>query len=143
MKKIVLIACVSKKSDKKQKAELLYQSSLFKKELQYAKEVIRADKIFILSALHGLLNLSDEVEPYNLTLNDMAFAKRKAWAEEVLKSLREHTDIEKDEFVFLAGERYRQFLMPFLKNYSIPMQGLKIGMQLQWLTKELAKQNEK
>jgi len=90
-----------------------------------------------------LLNLSDEVEPYNLTLNDMAVAKRKAWAEEVLKSLRENADIEKDEFVFLAGERYRQFLMPFLKNYSIPMQGLKIGMQLQWLTKELAKQNEK
>ncbi|WP_296184827.1 DUF6884 domain-containing protein [uncultured Neisseria sp.] len=111
--------------------------------MQYAKEVIRADKIFILSALHGLLNLSDEVEPYNLTLNDMAVAKRKAWAEEVLKSLRENADIEKDEFVFLAGERYRQFLMPFLKNYSIPMQGLKIGMQLQWLTKELAKQNEK
>ena len=73
----------------------------------------------------------------------MAVAKRKAWAEEVLKSLRENADIEKDEFVFLAGERYRQFLMPFLKNYSIPMQGLKIGMQLQWLTKELAKQNEK
>ena len=97
MKKIVLIACVSKKSDKKQKAELLYQSSLFKKELQYAKEVIRADKIFILSALHGLLNLSDEIEPYNLTLNDMAVAKRKAWAEEVLKSLRENADIEKDE----------------------------------------------
>jgi hypothetical protein len=111
--------------------------------LQYAKEVIRADKIFILSALHGLLNLSDEIEPYNLTLNDMAVAKRKAWAEEVLKSLRENADIEKDEFVFLAGERYRQFLIPFLKNYSIPMQGLKIGMQLQWLTKELAKQNEK
>nr|WP_314377038.1 DUF6884 domain-containing protein [Neisseria elongata] len=111
--------------------------------MQYAKEVIRADKIFILSALHGLLNLSDEIEPYNLTLNDMAVAKRKAWAEEVLKSLRENADIEKDEFVFLAGERYRQFLIPFLKNYSIPMQGLKIGMQLQWLTKELAKQNEK
>ena len=73
----------------------------------------------------------------------MAVAKRKAWAEEVLKSLRENADIEKDEFVFLAGERYRQFLIPFLKNYSIPMQGLKIGMQLQWLTKELAKQNEK
>lgn len=111
--------------------------------MQYAKEVIRADKIFILSALHGLLNLSDEIEPYNLTLNDMAVAKRKAWAEEVLKSLRENADIEKDEFVFLAGERYRQFLIPFLKNYSIPMQGLKIGMQLQWLTKELVKQNEK
>ena len=57
--------------------------------------------------------------------------------------MRENADIEKDEFVFLAGERYRQFLIPFLKNYSIPMQGLKIGMQLQWLTKELVKQNEK
>ena len=91
--------------------------------MQYAKEIIRADKIFILSALHGLLNLSDEIEPYNLTLNDMAVAKRKAWAEEVLKSLRENADIEKDEFVFLAGERYRQFLIPFLKNYSMrPLQ---------------------
>jgi len=49
MKKIVLISCVSKKLHHKSKAQDLYVSSLFLKNLQYAKS-LNPDKIFILSA---------------------------------------------------------------------------------------------
>ena len=43
--------------------------------------------------------------------------------------------------VFLAGQRYREFLEPSLRSrglvVSVPMEGLRIGEQLRWLTKML------
>lgn len=76
-KKIILIACVSQKGDKKTKAKDLYTSQLFKSSLTFAKKQ-NPDKIFILSALHHLLDIDQEIEPYNVTLSQVPKAKRKA-----------------------------------------------------------------
>ena len=42
-------------------------------------------------------------------------------------------------FVFLAGERYREFVAPALSDRGIevqvPMQGMRIGKQLAWLNR--------
>ncbi|NLP59271.1 MULTISPECIES: DUF6884 domain-containing protein [Flavobacteriaceae] len=135
MKNIVLISCVSKKLDKKSTAENLYISSLFKKNLTYAKS-LNPSEIYILSAEHGLLKLTDEIEPYDKTLNNMRSNEIKEWSKKVIYELKSLTDLEKDEFTFLAGEKYRKFLIPELSNVKIPMKGLKIGKQLQWLTKQ-------
>jgi cytoplasmic iron level regulating protein YaaA (DUF328/UPF0246 family) len=134
MVKIVLISCVSKKLHHKSKAQNLYVSPLFKKNLQYAKS-LNADNIFILSAKYGLLRLNEEIEPYDKTLNKMRSNEIKEWAKFVLNQLKKSTDLENDEFVFLAGNNYRKFLLSHIKHYNIPMQGLSIGKQLQWLTK--------
>ena len=136
MAKVVLISCVSKKLNYKSKAQDLYVSSLFKKNLQYAKS-LNPDKIFILSAKYGLLRLNEEIEPYNKTLNKMRSKEIKEWANSVLNQLKKSTDLENDEFIFLAGNNYRKFLLPYLKHYKIPMQGLSIGKQLQWLSKRI------
>ena len=135
MKNIVLISCVSKKLDKKSTAENLYISSLFKKNLTYAKS-LNPSEIYILSAEHGLLKLTDEIEPYDKTLNNMRSNEIKEWSKKVIYELKSLTDLEKDEFTFLAGEKYRKFLIPEMSNVKIPMKGLKIGKQLQWLTKQ-------
>jgi len=136
MAKVVLISCVSKKLHHKSKAQDLYISPLFKKNLQYAKS-LNPDKIFILSAKYGLLRLDEEVEPYDKTLNKMHSNEIKEWANSVLNQLEKSTDIENDEFIFLAGNNYRKFLLPHLKHYKIPMGGLSIGKQLQWLSKRI------
>ena len=136
MTKIVLISCVSKKLNHKSKAQDLYVGPLFQKNIRYAKS-LNPDKIFILSAKYGLLNLTDEVEPYDKTLNKMTSNEIKEWANLVLKQLQKVSDINKDEFVFLAGNNYRKFLLPHIKNYKIPMLGLGIGKQLKWLTKRI------
>ena len=136
MKKYVLISCVSKKLHHKSKAQDLYVSPLFKKNLQYGK-TLNPDKIFILSAKYGLLRLNEEIEPYDKTLNKMRSNEIKEWANSVLNQLKKSTDIENDEFIFLAGNNYRKFLLPHLKNCKIPMQGLRIGKQLQWLSKRI------
>lgn len=138
MKKIILISCVSKKLDKKAKAKDLYVSSLFKKNLKYA-ETLKPDLIFILSAKYGLLSLDKEISPYDLTLNSMTQDEIKIWANEVLIQLKKLTDLNVDKFIFLAGNNYRKYLVPHIKNYSVPMEGLGIGEQLSWLTKNVNK----
>ena len=136
MAKVVLISCVNKKLHHKSKAQNLYISPLFKKNLQYAKS-LNPDKIFILSAKYGLLRLNEEIEPYDKTLNKMRSNEIKEWAKTVLTQLKKLTDLKIDEFIFLAGNNYRKYLLPDITNYKVPMEGLPIGKQLQWLSKRI------
>ena len=133
MAKVVLLSCVKSKRSSRSKAGDLYTSALFRKSLAYAK-ALKPDRIFILSAKHGLLKLDQQVDPYELTLNRMGVAERRAWAKEVLGQLREHTDLQRDRFVFLAGQRYREGLTPHMRHVSVPMEGMAFGEQLGWLT---------
>jgi len=137
--KIILISCVSKKLDKKSKAGDIYISPLFRYNLKYALS-LNPEKIFILSAKYGLLNLEQEIEPYNQTLNKMSSLEIKDWSSLILKDLKKLSNLEKDEFIFLAGNNYRKYLLPYIKNYKIPLQGLGIGKQLRFL-KEKNEQN--
>ena len=132
MARIVLISCVSKKLDHKARAKDIYISTLFRYAFKYAQSM-HPDKIFILSAKYGLLNLEQEIEPYNQTLNTMGAAQVKSWSENVLARLSRESNLEKDEIIFLAGARYRKYLTPKIKNYKIPLQGLGIGKQLKYL----------
>jgi hypothetical protein len=135
MRNIVLISCVNKKLDRKSTVENIYISSLFKKNLTYAKS-LNPSEIYILSAEHGLLKLTDEIEPYNKTLNKMSVNERKEWSKVVVSQLKSLADLKNDQFTFLAGDKYRKYLLTELEHIKIPMQGLKIGEQLQWLTKQ-------
>lgn len=136
MAKIALISCVSKKRLHKAKAKDLYISPLFKQNLAYAKS-LNPDKIFILSAKYGLLDLEGEIEPYDLTLNQMHSEAIKEWASRVIEQLSKVADFENDAFVFLAGSRYRKFIIPHIKKYEIPLKGLSIGKQLRFLKERL------
>lgn len=134
--KIVLISCCSKKLNHPAEAKNLYVSSLFKKSLAYARK-INPDKIFILSAKYGLVDIEEKIDPYNVTLNKMSMGDIENWSRIVLEKLREKFNLSNDEFIFLAGENYRKNLISEIKNYKIPMLGLGIGKQLQWLTTQI------
>jgi hypothetical protein len=138
MSKIILISCASKKQPSKAKAKDLYISPLFQKSLRYA-QAVRPDKIFILSAKYGLVNLEQELEPYNETLNKMSVDANEQWAEKVREQIRgENIDFENDEITFLAGEKYRKNLEHrFTRKPSVPMRGLSIGKQLKYLNEQL------
>jgi len=132
----VLISCVSKKVNHPAPAKDLYESTLFKFCYSYAMSLC-PDNIFILSAKYGLVPADEVIAPYDLTLNTMKTKEIQKWSEGVICDLRNNTDIKNDNFLFLAGEKYRRFLLPFIKHYEIPMQGLKIGEQLSWLKQRL------
>jgi len=132
MKKIVLISCASKKLESKAKAKEIYISPLFKLNMKYALS-LKPDKIFILSAKYGLLDLEQEIEPYNLTLNNLKEEEIRLWAEKVLEYLKKQADLNDDEFIFLAGDKYRRYLISKINNYKTPLKGLGIGRQLKFL----------
>lgn len=137
MRKIVLISCVKSKLDHPARAEELYISELFKSNLAYAKS-LKPHVIFILSAKYGLVALDQKLAPYEKTLNSMPVSERKAWARDVLVQLSKHANLQSDLFIFLAGVRYREYLIPFLKHYQVPLEGLSFGKQLQELKRRLA-----
>lgn len=141
--KIVLIGCTSKKMDYPCKAVEMYsKSSLFNKELDFAKNILQADKIFILSAKHHLLPISKVIEPYDKSLNDKGLTKkdRELWAKTVFVDLEKEVNAN-DEIIFLCGQRYYEFLKGLLEQkvkVSFPLMNIGgIGKQLNFLTESL------
>lgn len=136
--KIALIGCVKQKADKPQKARELYISSLFVKSLEYIEKIIKADKIFVLSAKYGLVPIDKVIEPYEKTLNNMKKNERVEWANEVLSELSKVSNTSKDDYYILAGKNYYENISTKLKNVKILMKGLQLGQRLQFLNKELS-----
>lgn len=131
---IVLVSCVSQKRPGPCRASDLYCSSLFQKARAYAERV--ADAWYILSAEYGLLSPDTVIRDYDRTLNAMSVAERRAWADKVSADLKKVL-LPSDRVEILAGARYREFIMPALRDacaeVTVPMEGLKIGEQLRWL----------
>ena len=130
--KIVFIACVSMKQTVPVPAGQLYISPLFKYGLQYAKS-LQPDYIGILSAKHGLLNLETVTAPYDQTLVTAKTIELKQWSNIVLEQIKQRFNLETDEFIFLAGSKYRKYLIPHIKQWSAPLCTMGIGKQLQFL----------
>lgn len=136
-KRIVLISCVSQKLPHRAKAKDLYVSTFFKLNVKYANS-LSPDEIYILSAKYGLLALENKIEPYEQTLNNMRTDEIKEWANRVLQQLKLVASLEETEFIFLAGDKYRKYLLPHIKNATVPLEGLRIGEQLQRLKELIA-----
>ena len=132
MRTIALISCGKSKLGCSAPACRLYTGALFKKSLAYARH-INADAIYILSANYGLLELMQEIMPYEKTLNGMSSSDVERWAKTVLEQLRSRTDLATDRFVILAGMAYRSRLVPHLANVELPLNGLRFGEQLKFL----------
>lgn len=138
MKRIVLISCVSRKGTTKAKAKDLYKGPLFENSLTYG-QLLKPDKIFILSALHHLLDLDKEIEPYDVTLSSIPKDKRKAglkilnskekkeWGQTVLEQLSKEADLKKDEFIILAGQSYIKPISSGLSKIEEPLKGIVQG----------------
>ena len=122
--RIVLIPCVSQKLPQRVKVKDLYISTLFKINLKYA-EKLNPDDIFVLSAKHGLLPLEKEIEPYNETLNNMRSVEIKQWANLVPEQINEVCTIVEIELIFLANVKYSKYLLPYIQNPQVPLEGLR------------------
>lgn len=136
MKTLYLVSCVSKKSCDRSHAKDLYRSEWFKKARKFVER--SGAPWYILSAKYGLLDPDELVTPYEQTLNKMPINERKLWATGVLDRLLPMLTTQQTVIVF-AGVRYREFLMPSLRRVvgevRAPMEGMRIGEQLAWLSK--------
>src|SRR4051794_31646485 len=103
MSRIGFVACSKTKSTLRLPAAALYTSALFRKSLLAA--IDRSERVYILSAKHGLLGCNDVVEPYDVTLKTMKRADRLAWGARTGAQLDEALQ-QRDTAVLLCGEEY-------------------------------------
>lgn len=138
-----LISCVSRKKAQAMEARDLYDSPLFMKARAYVEK--QCDRWYVLSAKYGLVFPAQIIEPYEETLNKKPRDERAKWAQMVWNALSQHISTG-DRIIVLAGERYRDHLVPLLIQHGctveVPMNGLGIGRQLHWLSKQLSQSDQ-
>jgi hypothetical protein len=134
---VYLLSCVKKKRLVPTPAKDLYTSDWFTKARHFVD--LKGCLWFILSAEYGLVDPDQIIAPYEKTLKSMPVGERRQWAQKVIRQMDEKIP-SPSCVVFLAGKRYREFLLNHLRSNNIavevPMQGLKIGEQLRWLNRE-------
>ncbi len=132
---LCLVSCVSVKQSAAAPARDLYVSPWFQK----ARACVEALGCpwYILSVKHGLLDPGSTIEPYDETLKAMPVYRRRTWARGVIGDLAPRL-ASVDTVTLFAGTAYREFLEPELRGQGlklyVPMQGMRIGQQLSWLS---------
>lgn len=134
----VFLSCTKLKADHRCKAEEMYsESTLFKLCLKYAETLTEKKNIFILSAKHHVLRLSDEIEPYQLTLYDMSAEECEKWGEVCKKQMKQKGINFNEKAVFLAGEKYYKYIKGTFRQEERPFDGKQIGQILKMLTNKV------
>lgn len=128
---VVLVACCGPKLEQKAEAQELYTSDLFRKSRAWAERF--GAWWFILSAKYGVVPPGKVIAPYDLTLSSMSWHERAVWNQKVREQWGTH---DHRPVVLLAGANYREWCSG--RGYRVPMEGLGIGRQLQWLKRELS-----
>ena len=83
---LLLVGCVKTKAAKRSAAKELYSSPLWRRRRAYAESLGRP--WYILSALHGLLDPDQRIDPYDLALADLRVRAQRAWSARVLDELK-------------------------------------------------------
>lgn len=134
MADIALISCTKSKRGSASPAALLYTSALFNKSLLYSQTIAR--RTYILSAKHGLLNLNDTIDPYELSIKSLNPLQRAEWALKVGGRLKE-VITARDTVHLLTGRAYYTPLLEYFKQIrctvSFPLEGLSLGNRVSWL----------
>ena len=133
---IVLISCCAKKLDFANYAEVLYDSDGFKARLAYAR-LLNPDGIYVISALHHVIPLTEFIEPYNVCLKDFSAVEKREWARLCWSQLDDISDRQNDNYIILAGKDYYEELIKGLVHYEIPTQHLSQFKQTPWIKNQI------
>ncbi|WP_134672653.1 DUF6884 domain-containing protein [Halorussus marinus] len=166
-KRFVIVGCGSAKRDrelepgtlfeKRWPARDLYTSNYFGLKREYAEE--RGDQWMILSALHGLIPPTEEIKPYDVTIDDLDDARLDQLAHRVGMTLIEWVEWEcnegneVEEIAVLAGRKYLDplrerdaFSAGIGPRVVFPLQQADlggIGEQMHWLKERVEASQQK
>lgn len=129
-----LVGCGKVKRATKAKARALYTSPAFRMALQIAEH--RCDETLILSAEHGVVELDQEIEPYDKTLAKMPKPERQAWIAKVQASLKRRFEARRVRYLVLAGAAYAAAVTGIGSDVEEPMRGMGTGQRMAWLSQQ-------
>ena len=137
---LCLVSSVKTKLSQPAPAKELYASAWFRRVSAVVKA--RGWPWHILSEEYGLLDPERDIGPYDKTLNRMPKSERVEWSRRVISALDPRL-ASVGSVVIFAGMKYREFLIPALRERGIevcvPMKGLRNGEQLAQLNRWLGR----
>jgi len=118
---ICIVPCGAEKAESPTKARDLYLSSTFRSVLAGAEE--QCDKVYILSAKHGLLDLDEEVAPYDTTMGagDEEEISNEELAQQFEAILADHPETLVDVYTMLP-KKYLAKLDPIAREQDCYLQ---------------------
>jgi hypothetical protein len=137
--RIGLVGCVKQRADDSQPASALYTFALFRGRVRYVER--SCSRWFVLSALHGLVEPTTVLRPYDESLNRASRDCRRQWSQPVLDQLGDTLrDLSGYSFQIHAGAPYREYglvdgLSATGSTVDVPTAGLGIGRQLAFYSK--------
>lgn len=144
MAPLILVGCGSRKQPGRHRADELYTSTSFRTRLLYARTATTRDKVYILSALHGIIRCDKMINKYDVTLGKnslITVQMLRAQAEE-LGIINEPVVyvIAKISYVNIVRGVWPTAFNPAYGHVSYDKKGnanLGIGTQIGWLNKEI------
>lgn len=126
---IVIIPCGGKKRLEMSRARDLYIGPYFKACLRYSLYLVEPERVYILSALHGLLILDEEVEPYDLRMGQPGCVRV-----DQIRHRATEFELLNEEVIALGGREYTGRCLQVWPHALTPLEGVGgIGKQLAWL----------
>ncbi|WP_244227782.1 DGQHR domain-containing protein DpdB [Corallococcus aberystwythensis] len=135
--RIALVGCGKAKLKHRAAARHLYTGNLFRAHLAEAEAT--TPHVYVVSALHGLLSLDAQVEPYDVTLRGMSHEQRAAWGQQVVEALTRLYPVGAVELLVYAGRTYAEPLQASMaaaqRGWALmePLQGATQGARLRIL----------
>lgn len=133
---LVVIPCGAKKRQGTHPAQNLYVGSYFTTALNWAR-TRQADRVLILSAKHGLIELHDVIDDYEQTFGKPgSITAAQVWAQAEQKRLLNVTKVET-----VGGNRYRSIVRYIWPHATSPVDNVGgMGHHMRAMS-QLAKQN--
>lgn len=129
---ITIIPCGARKLTHPARADEIYIGVYHRMCQRYAKKL--GHPFYILSAKYGLMQPSDIIEPYSLTLGQKGCIKPLQVKEQSIK-----LGINLEDCIAIGGKKYTDLCKAVFRNCQTPLQNIKggNGKQLQWMKSQL------
>lgn len=133
---IAVIGCGAEKLPHAAPARDLYTGPIFRARLALA-EAHGAHAIFVASALHGLIPITDIIEPYERSLASSSKPYRDAWTAQIVRSLRLVLHASPGPILALVSGPYAEWTRSFTDVHTVG-DGLPVGKLRRALSEALA-----
>jgi hypothetical protein len=137
---LVLIACGKEKAAERRPAVDLYSGPLYRARLALARALYHADPL-ILSALHGVVDPWEPLEPYDVEIGDLTRAAAATWGGEVCAEVQRRAEPGELVVVFAGADYLKPWGAVCSSSGRLvvqPMAGLGMGEQRAALAAALA-----
>lgn len=132
---LILVACGARKAESARAAADLYTGSYTRMCLRAARTLAADTDIRIISARHGLLTLTTEIEPYDTTLSDTTAITAEQLHDQAAAASLLHRNV-----VVLGGAGYTRLVREVWPDADAPLLGSRgIGEHRQRLARIISR----